>query len=120
VTIGLVILFGLLVEKLFFRSVRDKKPRMVPLVVSIGLSILLQSGILIAFGPQIQTISNLHFESISVANKFLVTPNQIVAVAASVILTAGLILFLKKNSPRAIAPRGLRQPKSCSDFRDEH
>ncbi|MBT3349338.1 branched-chain amino acid ABC transporter permease [bacterium] len=95
-SVACVIFFGIFLEKILFRPVRKKNP-LVPLVISIGLSILLQSLILIFFGPQIQTISDRHFESFSVAGKFLATPNQLCAVVAAVILTAGLIFFLKKT-----------------------
>jgi branched-subunit amino acid ABC-type transport system permease component len=96
VAISLVVLFGLLFERIFFRPVRDKDP-MIPLVISIGLSIGLQSLLQIFFGPQIQTISHLRFESWSVGELFLVTPSQVCAVCAVFVFTLCLILFLHKT-----------------------
>jgi branched-subunit amino acid ABC-type transport system permease component len=92
----LVVFFGLLFERVFFRPVRDKDP-MIPLVISIGISIGLQSLLQIFFGPQIQTISHLRFESWSVGDLFLVTPSQVIAVCAAFICTVCLILFLHKT-----------------------
>lgn len=94
--IFLVVLCGLLFERIFFRPVRNKDP-MIPLVISIGLSIGLQSLLQIFFGPQIQTISHLRFESWSVGDLFLVTPSQVFAVCAAFIFTLCLILFLHKT-----------------------
>jgi branched-subunit amino acid ABC-type transport system permease component len=94
--IGGVVLMGLVLERFFFRPVRDKDP-MIPLVISIGLSIGLQSLLQIFFGPQIQTISQLRFESWSIGNLFLVTPSQVIAVCAAFICTLCLILFLHKT-----------------------
>ncbi len=92
----LVIIFGLILERFFFRPVRDKNP-MIPLVISIGLSIGLQAVLQMVFGPQIQTISNIRFESLSAGGLFLATPSQIIAVCASFLLTGLLIFFLHKT-----------------------
>lgn len=92
----LVVFFGLLFERVFFRPVRDKDP-MIPLVISIGISIGLQSLLQIFFGPQIQTISHLRFESWSVGDLFLITPSQVIAVCAAFVCTLCLILFLHKT-----------------------
>lgn len=94
--VAVVIVLGLLFERIFFRPVRNKNP-MVPLVISIGISIGLQSLLQIVFGPQIQTISHLRFESWSVGDLFLVTPSQVIAVCAAFICTLCLILFLHKT-----------------------
>ena len=95
-SVFVVILLGLLFERVLFRPVRNKNP-LIPLVISIGLSIGLQSVLLIAFGPQIQAISNIRFESISIGGLILAMPSQIIAVCAAFILTGCLILFLKKT-----------------------
>ena len=92
-SIVVVIICGLALEKILFRPVRDKDP-LVPLVISIGLSIALQSVLQMFFGPQIQTITAQHFSSISVGGLFLATPSQIFAVISSIVLTVLLILFL--------------------------
>lgn len=94
--VAVVILLGLLFERIFFRPVRNKDP-MVPLVISIGISIGLQSILQIIFGPQIQTISDIRFESVSVGNLFLATPSQIIAICAALVLTLCLIFFLHKT-----------------------
>ncbi|MCF7905763.1 branched-chain amino acid ABC transporter permease [Candidatus Gracilibacteria bacterium] len=95
VTVGVVV--GLIIEKLFFRPVREHDP-MIPLVLSIGLSIGLQALILIFFGPNILTISDRSFHSLSIfGKKILATPSQIWAIFLSFVLMGGLILFLKKT-----------------------
>ncbi len=108
--IVLVIIVGLIFERFFFRPVRDKNP-MIPLVISIGLSIGLQAILQMIFGPQIQTISSIRFESLSAGGLFLATPSQIVAVGASILLTGALIFFLHKTR------RG-RSLRAVSDNRD--
>jgi branched-chain amino acid transport system permease protein len=71
---------------------------MVPLVISIGLSIGLQSVILIIFGPNILTISDQVFKSQSWFDEKLITmPSQMWAMVVSVLLMIGLIFFLKKS-----------------------
>lgn len=92
-----IIFVGLILERFFFRPVRDEDP-MVPLVISIGLSIGLQAVILIFFGPNILTISKKTFHSLSLfGGKILATPSQIWAVVLAIILMGGTILFLHKT-----------------------
>lgn len=95
-SILVVVGIGLLLEKLFFKPVRDHDP-MVPLVMSIGLSIGIQSLILMVFGANILTITDTTFKSLSLAGKILATPSQIWAVLATSILMFGLMLFLLKT-----------------------
>lgn len=106
-SIGIIILIGLLMEKFFFKPVRNEDP-MIPLVISIGLSIGLQALILIFFGPNILTISDRTFQSIEIFwGKVLATPSQIWAIGLSMLLMGGTILFLHKTkigkSLRAVA-----------------
>lgn len=102
-----IIIVGLLFEKVFFRPVRDADP-MIPLVISIGLSIGLQALILIFWGPNILTISDTSFRSLSLfGGKILATPSQIWAVILSLLLMIGTTIFLHKTkigkSLRAVA-----------------
>lgn len=91
------ILIGLLIERVFFRPVRERDP-MIPLVISIGLSIGIQAIILIFFGANIRTISDQTFESISLlGGKILATPSQILAIFSTALLMGGLIFFLYRT-----------------------
>jgi len=95
--IFIIILIGLILEKFFFKPVREHDP-MIPLVISIGLSIGLQALILIAFGPNILIISDQTFYSIPIFwEKILATPSQITAIIMSILLMIGLGIFLKKS-----------------------
>ncbi|MCK5460413.1 branched-chain amino acid ABC transporter permease [Candidatus Gracilibacteria bacterium] len=92
-----VILVGLLLEKFFFRPV-SQKDSMIPLVISIGLSMGIQSIILIIFGANILTMSNNFSKSHSFFNNtILATYPQILTVALSIFLMISLILFLKHS-----------------------
>lgn len=97
ISVLIMIIIGLILERFFFRPVREKDP-MIPLVISIGLSIGLQAIILIFFGPNILTISDKTHASISIfGDKILATPSQIIAIISAVILMIGLGVFLKKS-----------------------
>ncbi|NJP03685.1 branched-chain amino acid ABC transporter permease [Candidatus Gracilibacteria bacterium] len=107
ITILLAIIFGILLEKIFFRPVREHDS-MVPLVISIGLSIGLQSVILMIFGPNILTISETSFDSLSwFGDKVITTPPQILAIISSMVLMGGLIFSSKKQN---------RKNDSCGEF----
>lgn len=92
----LALLFlGLIMERIFFRPVRDKDS-MIPLVIAVGLSMALQAVILMTFGPNILTMSDQTFKSIPLwGGQILATPNQILALLASILLMIMLSLFLK-------------------------
>ena len=95
--VWIVVGIGLVLEKLFFKPVRDHDP-MTPLVMSIGLSIGIQALILIFFGAKILTISDHTFASSPLFwGKVLATSAQIYAIILSLILMSGLMLFLYKT-----------------------
>jgi len=71
------IFLGLMMEMLFFKRVRDHDP-MIPLIISIGLSIGIQSLILLFWGAQVQTITEARFDSLSLPGGILATPAQVV------------------------------------------
>lgn len=88
---------GLLLEYVFFRPVRNKDS-MVPLVISIGLSIGLQATLLILFGANIQTITDASFSSYEwFGGKILATPNQVLSLIFSLGLMGTLTLWLRKT-----------------------
>ena len=92
-----VVLIGLLMEKMFFARVREHDP-MIPLVISIGLSIGFQALFLITFGPNILSISERVFESVPLfGEKILATPSQIGGIIFSFLLMGGLIVFLHRT-----------------------
>jgi len=85
---------GCIFEKLFFKPVRKAKD-IVPLVVSIGLSILLQSMVLLLFGANIKTLRS---GVISVGHRFagfIITDIQIVIIVVALTLMVLLALYLK-------------------------
>ena len=106
-TLVCLVLLGILTERVFFRPVRDKDS-MIPLVISIGLSIGFQAVILMIYGPNILTISDNSYKSIPLLNGLiLATPSQILALVCSFVLMISLGIFLKSTktgkSLRAVA-----------------
>ncbi len=110
-SIFITIVIGILLEKLFFKPVREHDP-LIPLVIAIGLSIGIQALILIIFGPNILTISDHSYESYSFLDgALLATPSQILAFVFAVVLMIGLHLFLKKTK-RGKAIRAISSNRS--------
>ena len=92
-------LLGILIEKTTFSPVRDKQD-FIPLVMSIGISIILQSLVIIFYGAGSETY-NKSGEIPTIYNLFdgavTITLTQILIIITSVVLITGLFLFLKKT-----------------------
>ncbi|MCB9809575.1 branched-chain amino acid ABC transporter permease [Candidatus Peribacteria bacterium] len=98
-TLGVTLLVGLLIERVFFRPLRDRDA-LIPLVVSIGLSIGIQALILIGFGAGILTISDGAAPNMALlSGHLLATPVQIIALVTSLLLMLGLQSFLTYTRP---------------------
>lgn len=97
ISIALVTVVGIIIEKFTFRPVRDRQA-FIPLVLSIGTAIILQSLVLIFYGG---TTKNL-FEAGKVAEKYnffnetvTITSVQILIIFTALSALIGLCLFLK-------------------------
>ncbi len=97
-TITIAIL-GILIEKTTFKPVRDKQ-EFIPLVLSIGVSIILQSAVIMIYGATSKNYSKP--ETTSTVYRFLdesvfISQAQIAIIISSIVLIALLYLFLKKS-----------------------
>jgi len=91
-------LFGWLINKIVYRSLRKRKAsNVILLIASVGLLILIESLLLMIFGADVKTIG---FIKVSKGIEFLgaiITPLQIFIIASLIILFAGLFFFMKKT-----------------------
>lgn len=86
---------GILLERFFFRPV-SKGPFLAPIVVSLGLTLILQGSVVEIFGVFPRTIPRLAQGSISVAGN-AIPLDRLVAISVGVALVVLLYLFLKKT-----------------------
>jgi branched-chain amino acid transport system permease protein len=86
--------FGLLLERALFRPC--KKDWLAAVVVSIGLTLILQSGAVVAFGLFERSIPRLARGSLSLMN-ISIPKDRIIAMAIAAGFFAGLYLFLKRT-----------------------
>ena len=110
ILLGIVItvLLGCLIELGVYRHLRKKKAgALILLLASLGIYILLQNIISIAFGDETRSIRT---SAVQEGLSFLgarITPIQIVTVGVSIVLVIALSVFLKKSkigiSMRAVA-----------------
>jgi len=110
IPLGIVItaLLGCLIELGIYRPLRRKKAdEFVLLLASLGMYILLQNTISIAFGDETRSIRT---SAVQEGLSFLgarITPVQIVTICVSIVLVTALSAFLKKSkigiSMRAVA-----------------
>lgn len=92
-----VVCIGLVIERLTFRPLR-KASGTTNLVTSLGVSFLLQSIILMTFGPNIRTYETGQHVSVSYSffnNAIRITQNQIIIIVATAFILGGLYWFLK-------------------------
>lgn len=97
VSVILVSLLGVLIEKIAYRRFRDTS-RFIPLINTIGISIFLQSLFLMLFGVNTKSLkTNFQFEEgFSIFNA-KITSIQIIIIAATAVSALLLFLFLKKT-----------------------
>ncbi len=86
--------FGVFLERLLFRCVRDQI--LPPIVVSLGLTLILQSGAAAGFGLYERSIPRLGQGSFEILGG-TVPKDRIIAVACAVTLVLLLYLFLKRS-----------------------
>jgi branched-chain amino acid transport system permease protein len=94
---------GILIERVGYRPLR-RASRMAPLLVSLGLTYVLQSIILFIWGPAYQSF-DVPTQPVMIAGA-VITTNEILMVVLSLLALLGLDLFLRK-SKLGIAMRAL-------------
>ena len=86
--------FGLVLERTLFRRAKDDV--LAPIVISVGLTLILQSGAVVLFGLYERSIPRLALGSFNLLGS-MVPRDRLVAVIVAVLLSTGLYLFLKKS-----------------------
>ena len=86
---------GILLERFLFRPV-SRGPFLAPIVISLGLTLILQGGVVVVFGVFPRTIPRLAQGSISLAGN-AIPLDRLVAISVGIVLVALLYLFLKKT-----------------------
>ncbi|MBI5753862.1 branched-chain amino acid ABC transporter permease, partial [Candidatus Peregrinibacteria bacterium] len=91
-----VALLGFILEKTTFKPVRNKQ-EFIPLVLSIGISIILQCIVIIFYGGGSKTYEDGTDATVYhlFNNALTISLTQIIIIISSIILTTGLFLFLK-------------------------
>ena len=97
ISIILVAIVGLLLERIAYRPFRDKS-HFVPLINTIGVSIFLQSLYMMVFGVNAKSLntSNEIAPGLAFAGA-VITPIQIIILSTTLILMLFLMLFLKRS-----------------------
>lgn len=91
-----IILIGLFIERIAFRPVRQS-PLIVPLLLSIGVSILLESLTLIFFGSNIRSLTTHIAPHFLLGGRIAITDVQIIILLLTISIMVGLNLFLTKT-----------------------
>ncbi|MFC1863061.1 branched-chain amino acid ABC transporter permease [Thermodesulfobacteriota bacterium] len=86
---------GIFLERFLFRPV-SKGPFLAPIVISLGLTLILQGSVVEVFGVFPRTIPRLAQGAIRLAG-YAIPKDRLVAISVGVILVAFLYLFLKKS-----------------------
>lgn len=90
-----IAVFGMFLERFLFRRVRGGQ-FLAPIVVSLGLTLFLQSSATAAFGIFQRSVPRLAHGSVEILGS-MIPQDRIVAIAVAVTLMALLYLFLKRS-----------------------
>jgi branched-chain amino acid transport system permease protein len=94
VVVACLVVIGLLAERLVFRPIGARDP-INGIIASFGLSMLLQNGALLTFGPQPQSLQlNLDDVSLQLGPVFL-TGQRVLIVAVAAVAVATLLVVLR-------------------------
>lgn len=99
ITILIITIIGLILERLIFRPVQDA-PNLTPLLISIGVALFLQAMMLLIFSSTIRSlyVGGVIAKGHSFFNDHIIITNtQILIIITNIILFTGLFLFLKKT-----------------------
>lgn len=95
-TIALTAVAGLVLDKLVYKPLRDKKASAsILLIASFVLLILLESAVLLFFGADVKTIGFIRIEKGWEIGSAIITPLQIGIIVVSVLLFVGLYWFMR-------------------------
>ncbi len=107
---------GVMAERFAYRPLRHA-PRLAPLITAIGLSFLLQNLVMILFGPTDKSFPDLiHVHKFAIGSGGAgITNLQILIMAVSVALMAGLHFFIK-NTKAGKAMRALADDRDAASL----
>jgi branched-chain amino acid transport system permease protein len=94
VAIMMVAAVGVMIEKIGYKPLR-KASRLTPLLVSLGLTYVLQSVILLLWGPAYQSYNI--FSTPLIIHGAVITSNEVIMILSSLVALLGLDLFLKRT-----------------------
>ncbi len=98
-TIMIAGLFGLLVNHIIYMPLQKKKSsNVVLLIASVGVMILMENSILLAFGAETKTIGYITETTNIQGGGAIITPLQIVLVGVSLLLFFLLYIIMKKTT----------------------
>ena len=96
--IAVVVAVALLLERLVYRPLRRRAADPLTLVfASFGLALLMRSAVLLVFGPDPHQYSNEIQMALRLPGPVLVMPDQILVFAVTLVVLAGLWLFLQRS-----------------------
>lgn len=96
IAMGASIPFGILIEKLFFKPLRDKSELSV-LLVSVGILVLLESLAQLLFGSEARIMRTSYSRVLYHFGEITVTLPRIFLFGTSIILVTGLYFFIQKT-----------------------
>jgi branched-chain amino acid transport system permease protein len=96
VAVALVAALGWALERLVFARLQDRSP-MTAVLATIGLSILLESGALLTWGPQPESIPTPFSPMPIVLGPLFVTPARVFVLAVTIVALLGLYAFLNRS-----------------------
>lgn len=94
ITMGILAAFGILIERILFRPLRGEALNL--LVISLGLSIVLQNLALIFWGPEEQSYL-IGFQGVIKVFGMVFSKERLVAFIISAVLVAALYLFIGRT-----------------------
>jgi len=96
VAVAMVAGLGWALERLVFARLQDRSP-MTAVLATIGLSILLESGALLTWGPQPESIPTPFSPMPIVLGPLFVTPARVFVLAVTIVALLGLYAFLNRS-----------------------
>ena len=89
--------FAVIVNRVLFRPFLDKRvPLLTLLIVSLGLSLIIQNGIQSIWGPNFQTYQVTQQTSLAIG-PFLLTGQQLIIIGVAVVCLIGVYLLLQRT-----------------------
>lgn len=96
-SVAVLALVGVVVERLVYRPLRDQ-PHINSFISAIGALMILESGVVVIWGPQAHRIKNPYPGTVDLLG-ITMTQQRLLLIIAAIILIVLLQLFIKKTTP---------------------